>query len=57
MSRQLIRLSKIHALLEEELQAELRRREPRITRVARLKKMKLAVRDRLAASTARSVAL
>lgn len=57
MSRQLIRLSKVHPRLEDELQAEMRRREPRMTRVARLKKMKLAIKDRLAASTARSIAL
>ncbi len=41
------RLQLIHRRLEDEIMAERRRKLPDTTRVARLKKLKLAVKDRL----------
>jgi hypothetical protein len=43
----LYRLSLIHHRLEEEIRRELRRRVPDSLRLLRLKKLKLAVKDRL----------
>jgi len=40
-------LKRRHALLEHELRAERARRLPNETRVMRLKKLKLAVKDRI----------
>lgn len=41
------RLSVIHARLDEEIRRELKRRVPDTIRLLRLKKLKLAVKDRL----------
>ena len=41
------RLSVIHKRLDEEIRGELRRRFPDSIRLLRLKKLKLAVKDRL----------
>ncbi len=46
-------LRKRHVRLEHEIAAEQARRMPDTTRVTRLKKLKLAVRDRMAMMTAR----
>lgn len=41
------RLSVVHRRLDEEIRAELKRRFPDSIRLLRLKKLKLAVKDRL----------
>jgi hypothetical protein len=43
----LYRLSVIHQRLDDEIRRELKRRLPDTTRLLRLKKLKLAVKDRL----------
>ena len=47
MNTLLYRLSVIHKRLDEEIRRELRRRFPDTIRLLRLKKLKLAVKDRL----------
>ncbi|PKP92441.1 MAG: hypothetical protein CVT77_08730 [Alphaproteobacteria bacterium HGW-Alphaproteobacteria-16] len=48
MSAMLYRLSLVHRRLDEEIRREARRRVPDSFRLLRLKKLKLAVKDRLA---------
>lgn len=52
--RPLARLRAIHDRLDRELHAERTRPLPDSTRLARLKKFKLAVKDRIAARSAQS---
>ncbi len=47
MNSLIYRLSVIHKRLDEEIRRELRRRFPDNIRLLRLKKLKLAVKDRL----------
>lgn len=47
MNEFLYRLSVIHRRLDEEIRRELKRRAPDSLRLLRLKKLKLAVKDRL----------
>lgn len=47
MTAMLYRLSVIHQRLDDEIRRELKRRLPDTTRLLRLKKLKLAVKDRL----------
>lgn len=47
MSRKLTRLNRYHGTLEEKLRSETRRRWPDSMKMAKLKKMKLAVKDEL----------
>lgn len=47
MSERTFRLMQYQQKLDDELRAELRRRWPSFARIQRLKKLKLAVRDRL----------
>jgi hypothetical protein len=47
MNVTLYRLTVIHRRLDEEIRRELKRRFPDTTRLLRLKKLKLAVKDRL----------
>jgi hypothetical protein len=47
MNAFIYRLSVVHRRLDEEIRAELRRRFPDSIRLLRLKKLKLAVKDRL----------
>jgi hypothetical protein len=47
MNATLYRLTVIHRRLDEEIRRELKRRFPDTTRLLRLKKLKLAVKDRL----------
>ena len=47
MNAIIYRLSVIHRRLDEEIRSELRRRLPDSIRLLRLKKLKLAVKDRL----------
>lgn len=47
------KLSVVHRRLDEEVRAELKRRLPDDLRVARLKKLRLAVKDRIAAAASR----
>lgn len=47
MSKKWIRLSRYHGTLEEKLRAETKRSWPDNMRIAKLKKMKLAVKDQL----------
>jgi uncharacterized protein len=47
MSNRSFRLLEQHQRLDEELRGELRRSWPSFARIQRLKKMKLAVKDRL----------
>ena len=47
MSAILYRLTVIHRKLDEEIRRELKRRFPDTIRLLRLKKLKLAVKDRL----------
>jgi uncharacterized protein len=49
MSASTYRLTRIHSSLDEAIRSETRRRLPDSLRLLRLKKMKLAVKDRLAA--------
>lgn len=48
MSAFMYRLSVIHHKLDEEIRRELKRRAPDRIRLLRLKKLRLAVKDRLA---------
>ena len=47
MNPVMYRLSVIHRRLDEEIRGELKRRFPDTVRLLRLKKLKLAVKDRL----------
>ena len=47
MNAFIYRLSVVHRRLDEEIRAELKRRFPDSIRLLRLKKLKLAVKDRL----------
>ena len=47
MNTFLYRLSTIHRKLDDEIRRELKRRAPDAIRLLRLKKLKLAVKDRL----------
>ena len=47
MNEFLCRLSTIHRRLDDEIRRELRRRAPDAWRLLRLKKLKLAIKDRL----------
>ena len=47
MNALIFRLTAIHKRLDEEIRRELRRRLPDSIRLLRLKKLKLAVKDRL----------
>ena len=47
MNAMLYRLSVLHRQLDEEIRRELKRRLPDTIRLLRLKKLKLAVKDRL----------
>jgi len=47
MSQLIYRLSLIHKRLDDEIRRELKRRIPDSLRLLRLKKLKLAVKDRL----------
>ncbi|MCC6478554.1 YdcH family protein [Sphingorhabdus sp.] len=49
MSEHTFRLMQYHQKLDEELRAELRRSWPSFARIQRLKRMKLAVKDKLQA--------
>ena len=49
MSNHLFRLTATHQRLDEAIRAEMKRRLPDSIRLLRLKKLKLAVKDRLAA--------
>lgn len=48
MNALMFRLSVIHRRLDDEIRRELKRRTPDALRVLRLKKLRLAVKDRLA---------
>jgi hypothetical protein len=48
------RLMQYHQKLDSELRSELRRRLPDLFRVQKLKRLKLVVKDRLAATAART---
>ncbi len=48
MNPTLYRLSVIHTRLDREIRSELRRKAPSWLRLLRLKKLRLAVKDRLA---------
>lgn len=48
MSDKAYRLLEYHQRLDQKLRAEMKRRWPDIMQIARLKKLKLAVKDRLA---------
>lgn len=50
------RLTRIHSSLDEAIRSETRRRLPDSLRLLRLKKMKLAVKDRLTALMRRELA-
>jgi hypothetical protein len=56
MSGMLYRLSVVHRKLDEEIRREARRRNPDGFRLLRLKKLKLAVKDRLAGHWKRAIA-
>ncbi|HMT42529.1 MAG TPA: DUF465 domain-containing protein [Sphingorhabdus sp.] len=47
MSERTFRLMQYHQKLDEELRAEMRSNWPSFTRIQRLKRMKLAVKDKL----------
>ena len=49
MSNQVYRLTTTHQRLDEAIRAEMQRRLPDSLKLLRLKKLKLAVKDRLAA--------
>lgn len=53
MSERTFRLMQYHQKLDEELRAELRSNWPSFTRIQRLKRMKLAVKDKLQALVAK----
>jgi uncharacterized protein len=54
MNPVIYRLKLVHARLEDEVRRELKRRWPDQTRVMRLKKLKLAIKDRLHGTARRS---
>lgn len=56
MSNSTYRLTHIHRSLDEAIRAELSRRLPDSLRLLRLKRMKLAVKDRLTAQLPRELA-
>ena len=56
MSNSTYRLTRIHRSLDEAIRAELGRRLPDSLRLLRLKRMKLAVKDRLTAQLPRELA-
>ncbi len=47
MSAMFFRLTRIHRRLDDEIRREVKRRAPDAIRLLRLKKLKLAVKDRL----------
>jgi hypothetical protein len=49
MNEYIYRLSVVHRRLDEEVRSEGQRRAPDLARLLRLKKLRLAVKDRLAA--------
>lgn len=53
MSERTFRLMEYHQKLDDELRAEMRRSWPSFTRIQRLKRMKLAVKDKLQALVAK----
>lgn len=53
MNALMYRLSVIHRRLEDEIRGELKRRVPDTIRLLRLKKLRLAVKDRLAGHSRR----
>lgn len=53
MSAHVYRLTAVHRRLDDAIRAEMARRLPDSVRLLRLKKLKLAVKDRLAAVTRR----
>ena len=56
MSASTFRLTQIHRSLDDAIRSEARRRLPDSLRLLRLKKMKLAVKDRLTALMRRELA-
>ncbi len=54
MSSATYRLTRIHRSLDDAIRAEMRRRLPDSLKLLRLKKLRLAVKDRLAALLLRS---
>jgi uncharacterized protein len=56
LSAILYRLSQIHRRLDEEIRRETRRRSPDAFRLLRMKKLKLAVKDRLSGQMRRETA-
>jgi uncharacterized protein len=56
LSAILYRLSQIHRRLDEEIRREAKRRAPDAFRLLRLKKLKLAVKDRLSGVMRRELA-
>jgi hypothetical protein len=56
MSTTTYRLTQIHRSLDEAIRREMRARMPNSLRLLRLKKMKLAVKDRLSALMRRELA-
>lgn len=53
MSERTFRLMEYHQKLDDELRTEMRRSWPSFTRIQRLKRMKLAVKDKLQALVAK----
>jgi hypothetical protein len=51
------RLKIVHARLEDEVRRELKRRWPDQSRLTRLKKLKLAIKDRLHRTARRSISV
>jgi hypothetical protein len=56
MSDSTFRLTSIHRSLDEAIRAEMRRRLPDSLKLLRLKRLKLAVKDRLSAQIPRGMA-
>ena len=56
MSSVTYRLTRIHRSLDEAIRREMKRRAPDTFRLLRLKKLKLAVKDRLTALLRREIA-
>ncbi len=56
MSNSTFRLTRIHRSLDEAIRAEMRRRLPDSLKLLRLKRLKLAVKDRLSAQLPRELA-
>lgn len=55
MNAVILRLKLVHARLESEIRAELKSRFPDQGRVARLKKLKLAIKDQLFRTVPRAI--